>query len=50
MIFRTAYFNSKTKTIINESEIIASIQTSRDIKWHRSLVIRGFGMDCRINQ
>ena len=28
MIFRTAYFNSKAKTIINENEIIESIQTS----------------------
>ena len=28
MIFKTAYFNSKTKTLINESEIIESIQTS----------------------
>ena len=28
MIFRTAYFNSKAKAIINESEIIESIQTS----------------------
>ena len=28
MIFKTAYFNSKAKTIINENEINESIQTS----------------------
>ena len=28
MIFKTAYFNRKTKTIINENEINESIQTS----------------------
>ena len=28
MIFKTAYFNSIAKTIINENEIIESIQTS----------------------
>ena len=28
MIFKTAYFNSKAKTIINGNEIIESIQTS----------------------
>ena len=28
MIFKTAYFNIKAKTIINENEIIKSIQTS----------------------
>ena len=28
MIFKTAYFNSNAKAIINENEIIESIQTS----------------------
>ena len=28
MIFKTVYFDSKTKTIINEKEVIESIQTS----------------------
>ena len=28
MIFKTAYFNSEAKTIINENEINESIQTS----------------------
>ena len=28
LIFKTAYFNSKSKTIINENEIKESIQTS----------------------
>ena len=28
MIFKTAYFNSKAKTIINENEMNESIQTS----------------------
>ena len=28
IIFKTAYFNSKAKTIINENEINESIQTS----------------------
>ena len=30
MIFKTAYFNSKAKTIINENEINESIQTSNE--------------------
>ena len=30
MTFKTAYFNSKAKTIINENEIIESIQTSNE--------------------
>ena len=51
-IFKTAYFNSKAKTIINKNEINESIHTSdprirpRDIKWHRSLA----DIDCGINR
>ena len=52
MIFKTAYFNSKAKTIFNENEINENIQTSNqeiNIKWYFSLVIRGFWMDHGIN-
>ena len=52
MIFKTAHFNSKAKTIIDENEINESIQTSNQeiLKWHHSLATKGFWMDCVINQ
>ena len=47
MIFKRAYFNSKTKTIINENEVNKSIQTPNQeiFEWNLSLVIRMFRMD-----
>ena len=52
MIFKTAYFNSKAKTIINENEINESRQTSNKeiLNDIGCLVIRGFWMDNRINR
>ena len=49
MIFKTAYFKSKAKTLLNENEINESIQTSNQ-EILNGMAIRGFGMDCRIDR
>ena len=47
VLFKTVYFNNKAKAIINENEIIESIQTSNQE------ILNGIAVwlsDCRINR
>ena len=51
MIFKTAYFNSKERTIINENEINESIHTSNEeiLNCIAVWLLEGFWVDCGIN-
>ena len=47
--FKTAYFSSNAETLINKGEVNeAYIHQTKRYKLNISLVIRWFGMDCRI--